>query len=140
MLKAIKEDDEGALKEMIKAGKNLSEPNQEGWLPLHEAAYYGRQGCLKALQRGEAAAAGAARGGSGTQGQRLLPPAASCSLPHNNLGEEGRARLSPSLQSGSHQVGKEENNSPHPNNPPALPPPKTSQDRRERADFGQSHC
>ncbi|XP_040497426.1 ankyrin repeat and SOCS box protein 2 isoform X3 [Ursus maritimus] len=51
VLKAIKEGDEEALKAMIKAGKNLAEPNKEGWLPLHEAAYYGQLGCLKALQQ-----------------------------------------------------------------------------------------
>lgn len=65
VLKAIKEDDEGALKAMIKDGKNLTEPNKDGWLPLHEAAYYGQLSCLKTLQRGEAADMGAARGGSG---------------------------------------------------------------------------
>uniref|UniRef100_A0A8C2PLD3 SOCS box domain-containing protein n=1 Tax=Capra hircus TaxID=9925 RepID=A0A8C2PLD3_CAPHI len=51
VLKAIKEGDEEALTAMIKAGKNLSEPNKEGWLPLHEAAYYGQLSCLKALHR-----------------------------------------------------------------------------------------
>lgn len=53
VLKAIKEGDEEALKVMIKDGKNLAEPNKEGWLPLHEAAYYGQLGCLKILQKGE---------------------------------------------------------------------------------------
>lgn len=53
MLKAIKEGDEEALKAMIKAGKNLAEPNKDGWLPLHEAAYYGQLTCLKVLQQGE---------------------------------------------------------------------------------------
>lgn len=51
VLKAIKEGDEEALKVMIQDGKNLAEPNKEGWLPLHEAAYYGKLGCLKVLQR-----------------------------------------------------------------------------------------
>uniref|UniRef100_A0ABK0LPG4 Ankyrin repeat and SOCS box-containing 2 n=1 Tax=Rattus norvegicus TaxID=10116 RepID=A0ABK0LPG4_RAT len=51
VLKAIKEGDEEALKAMIQDGKNLAEPNKEGWLPLHEAAYYGKLGCLKVLQR-----------------------------------------------------------------------------------------
>nr|XP_010967025.1 ankyrin repeat and SOCS box protein 2 [Camelus bactrianus] len=51
VLKAIKEGDEEALRAMIKAGKNLAEPNNDGWLPLHEAAYYGQLGCLKALHR-----------------------------------------------------------------------------------------
>lgn len=51
VLKAIKEGDEEALKIMIQDGKNLAEPNKEGWLPLHEAAYYGQLGCLKVLQQ-----------------------------------------------------------------------------------------
>ncbi|XP_005877947.1 PREDICTED: ankyrin repeat and SOCS box protein 2 [Myotis brandtii] len=51
VLKAIKEDDEEALKAMMKAGRNLAEANKEGWLPLHEAAYYGQLSCLKALHR-----------------------------------------------------------------------------------------
>nr|XP_012999844.1 ankyrin repeat and SOCS box protein 2 isoform X2 [Cavia porcellus] len=51
VLKAIKEGNEEALKAMIKDGKNLGQPNKEGWLPLHEAAYYGQLGCLKVLQR-----------------------------------------------------------------------------------------
>ncbi|KAK2104668.1 hypothetical protein P7K49_018524 [Saguinus oedipus] len=51
LIKAIKDGDEEALKTMIKEGKNLAEPNTEGWLPLHEAAYYGQLGCLKVLQR-----------------------------------------------------------------------------------------
>ncbi|XP_032035774.1 ankyrin repeat and SOCS box protein 2 isoform X1 [Hylobates moloch] len=51
LIKAIKDGDEEALKTMIKEGKNLAEPNKEGWLPLHEAAYYGQLGCLKVLQR-----------------------------------------------------------------------------------------
>ncbi|CAD7688600.1 unnamed protein product [Nyctereutes procyonoides] len=51
VLKAIKEGDEEALKAMIKSGKNLAEPNKEGWLPLHEAAYYGQLSCLKILQQ-----------------------------------------------------------------------------------------
>ncbi|EHH63847.1 hypothetical protein EGM_16901 [Macaca fascicularis] len=51
LIKAIKNGDEEALKTMIKEGKNLAEPNKEGWLPLHEAAYYGQLGCLKVLQQ-----------------------------------------------------------------------------------------
>lgn len=58
VLKAIKEGDDEALKAMIKAGRNLAEPNSEGWLPLHEAAYYGQLACLRALQQGN--------GGEGT--------------------------------------------------------------------------
>uniref|UniRef100_A0A2K5RKP3 Ankyrin repeat and SOCS box protein 2 n=1 Tax=Cebus imitator TaxID=2715852 RepID=A0A2K5RKP3_CEBIM len=45
------QDHPKALKTMIKEGKNLAEPNKEGWLPLHEAAYYGQLGCLKVLQQ-----------------------------------------------------------------------------------------
>ncbi|XP_006165484.1 ankyrin repeat and SOCS box protein 2 [Tupaia chinensis] len=56
VLKAIKEGDEEALKAMIKEGKNLAEPNKEGWLPLHEAAYYGQLGCLRVLQQAYPAA------------------------------------------------------------------------------------
>ncbi|XP_038602543.1 ankyrin repeat and SOCS box protein 2 [Tachyglossus aculeatus] len=48
---AIKKGDENALTSMIQSGKNLSEPNKDGWLPLHEAAYYGQLGCLKILHR-----------------------------------------------------------------------------------------
>ncbi|XP_023575386.1 ankyrin repeat and SOCS box protein 2 isoform X2 [Octodon degus] len=51
VLKAIKEGNEEALRAMIKDGKNLGQPNKEGWLPLHEAAYYGQLGCLKVLQQ-----------------------------------------------------------------------------------------
>ncbi|KAM9646683.1 ankyrin repeat and SOCS box protein 2 [Trichechus inunguis] len=51
MLQAIKEGDEEALKARIKAGESLAEPNKEGWLLLHEAAYYGQLGCLKVLLR-----------------------------------------------------------------------------------------
>ncbi|XP_007942705.1 ankyrin repeat and SOCS box protein 2 [Orycteropus afer afer] len=49
VVKAIKDGDAEALKAMIKEGKNLAEPNKEGWLPLHDAAYYGQLGCLKVL-------------------------------------------------------------------------------------------
>ncbi|XP_065449598.1 ankyrin repeat and SOCS box protein 2 isoform X4 [Chrysemys picta bellii] len=51
VVEAIKEGDESALLNMMKSGKNLSEPNKDGWIPLHEAAYYGQVGCLKVLQR-----------------------------------------------------------------------------------------
>ncbi|XP_053331658.1 ankyrin repeat and SOCS box protein 2 isoform X2 [Spea bombifrons] len=45
----IMKKDEEALNEMMKAGKHLYEPNKDGWLPLHEAAYYGALGCAKLL-------------------------------------------------------------------------------------------
>ncbi|KAM6311587.1 ankyrin repeat and SOCS box protein 2 isoform 1-T1 [Aegotheles albertisi] len=48
---AIKDGDENAVRNMMKSGKNLSEPNKDGWIPLHEAAYYGQVGCLRLLQK-----------------------------------------------------------------------------------------
>lgn len=89
MLKAIKEDDEEALTAMIKAGKNLSEPNKEGWLPLHEAAYYGQLNCLKALHRGEVAGRAAATGGTGTHGWWHFPSGA---LAHNDRDDRGQGQ------------------------------------------------
>uniref|UniRef100_A0A8C5MY08 Ankyrin repeat and SOCS box containing 2 n=1 Tax=Leptobrachium leishanense TaxID=445787 RepID=A0A8C5MY08_9ANUR len=47
--KAIMNKDEEAINKMIKAGQKLYEPNKDGWLPLHDAAYYGSLGCLKIL-------------------------------------------------------------------------------------------
>jgi hypothetical protein len=88
VLKAIKEGDEEALKVMIKDGKNLAEPNKEGWLPLHEAAYYGQLGCLKVLQRGEGLLSGPAvrkealPSKEGSQGYR----------PHGQLKSQSRGR------------------------------------------------
>ncbi|KAG8449090.1 hypothetical protein GDO86_015952 [Hymenochirus boettgeri] len=38
-----------ALNDMMKAGKKLCESNKDGWLPLHEAAYYGSLECVKLL-------------------------------------------------------------------------------------------
>ncbi|XP_034274278.1 ankyrin repeat and SOCS box protein 2 isoform X1 [Pantherophis guttatus] len=51
VIQVIKEGDETALQNMIQAGKNLGQPNKDGWLPLHEAAYYGQESCLKLLHR-----------------------------------------------------------------------------------------
>ncbi|XP_054825844.1 ankyrin repeat and SOCS box protein 2 [Eublepharis macularius] len=51
VVSAIKEGDEKALDAMMKSGKNLAQPNKDGWLPLHEAAYYGQAGCLKLLHK-----------------------------------------------------------------------------------------
>ncbi|NWS51470.1 ASB2 protein, partial [Chunga burmeisteri] len=48
---AIKDGDEKAVCNMMKSGKDLSEPNKDGWIPLHEAAYYGQVGCLSLLQK-----------------------------------------------------------------------------------------
>uniref|UniRef100_H3A1L4 Ankyrin repeat and SOCS box containing 2 n=1 Tax=Latimeria chalumnae TaxID=7897 RepID=H3A1L4_LATCH len=49
VVQAIKNGDEATLAKMIKSGRNLSEPNKDGWLPLHEAAYFGQLGCIKLL-------------------------------------------------------------------------------------------
>ncbi|XP_068108420.1 ankyrin repeat and SOCS box protein 2 [Hyperolius riggenbachi] len=45
----IQNGDEAGLSDLIKSGKRLCEPNKDGWLPLHEAAYYGSLRCLKIL-------------------------------------------------------------------------------------------
>uniref|UniRef100_W5KHJ3 Ankyrin repeat and SOCS box containing 2a, tandem duplicate 2 n=1 Tax=Astyanax mexicanus TaxID=7994 RepID=W5KHJ3_ASTMX len=53
-LAAIWNGDAKALKGLIQAAsKNLTEPNKEGWLPLHETAYYGHVECLKVLLQAE---------------------------------------------------------------------------------------
>ncbi|XP_062899394.1 ankyrin repeat and SOCS box protein 2 isoform X3 [Mobula hypostoma] len=46
---AISKGDEEALKRMIQAGKNLCTPNPDGWIPLHEAVFYNKPGCVKLL-------------------------------------------------------------------------------------------
>ncbi|KAG8561805.1 hypothetical protein GDO81_015485 [Engystomops pustulosus] len=45
----IRNGDEEALNNLMKSGKRLCEPNKDGWLPMHEAAYYGSLRCLKLL-------------------------------------------------------------------------------------------
>ncbi|XP_056401345.1 ankyrin repeat and SOCS box protein 2 isoform X2 [Hyla sarda] len=45
----IKKEDVEGLNNLMKSGKRLSEPNKDGWLPMHEAAYYGSLRCLKLL-------------------------------------------------------------------------------------------
>ncbi|XP_044127127.1 ankyrin repeat and SOCS box protein 2 isoform X1 [Bufo gargarizans] len=45
----IKKGDEEALSNLLKSGTRLCEPNKDGWLPMHEAAYYGSLHCLKLL-------------------------------------------------------------------------------------------
>ncbi|XP_026089120.1 ankyrin repeat and SOCS box protein 2-like isoform X1 [Carassius auratus] len=50
ILSAIWKGDVKALQKIIHSkSKNLYEPNKDGWLPLHESAYYGSVKCLKIL-------------------------------------------------------------------------------------------
>ncbi|XP_696390.3 ankyrin repeat and SOCS box protein 2 isoform X3 [Danio rerio] len=52
--KAISEGDVGTVRLMVKQpGCNLLKPNKEGWIPLHEAAYYGQDQCVKILLRAQ---------------------------------------------------------------------------------------
>ncbi|TSR99383.1 Ankyrin repeat and SOCS box protein 2 [Bagarius yarrelli] len=52
VLKAIRDGDVGTLRQLIKqADCNVLMPNEYGWIPLHEAAYYGQEQCIKALLR-----------------------------------------------------------------------------------------
>ncbi|XP_016372117.1 ankyrin repeat and SOCS box protein 2-like [Sinocyclocheilus rhinocerous] len=49
-LSALWKGDAKALQAIIHSkSKNLDEPNKDGWLPLHESAYYGSVKCLKIL-------------------------------------------------------------------------------------------
>ncbi|XP_069806447.1 ankyrin repeat and SOCS box protein 2 isoform X1 [Dendropsophus ebraccatus] len=52
----IKKDDAAALSDLMKSGRRLCEANKEGWLPLHEAAYYGSLHCLQLLVKAYPAA------------------------------------------------------------------------------------
>lgn len=53
-LAAIWKGDAKTLSVLIKTkSRNLLEANQEGWLPLHESAYYGHVDCLKILLSGK---------------------------------------------------------------------------------------
>lgn len=53
-LSAIWKGDAKALSAIIQTKpRNLLEANQEGWLPLHESAYYGHVDCLKILLSGK---------------------------------------------------------------------------------------
>lgn len=46
--------DAKALKDIIQLkSRNLTEANKDGWIPLHETAYYGHVECLKLLLRGK---------------------------------------------------------------------------------------
>ncbi|XP_076873731.1 ankyrin repeat and SOCS box protein 2 [Brachyhypopomus gauderio] len=50
LISAIWNGDAKALRKIVhKNSKKLTEANKEGWIPLHECAYYGHVGCLKVL-------------------------------------------------------------------------------------------
>ncbi|KAI4899341.1 hypothetical protein NFI96_014593 [Prochilodus magdalenae] len=52
IVKTIREGDLGTLRQIIRKPEcNVLIPNQYGWIPLHEAAYYGQDQCIKALLR-----------------------------------------------------------------------------------------
>ncbi|XP_021467880.2 ankyrin repeat and SOCS box protein 2 isoform X2 [Oncorhynchus mykiss] len=52
LVPVIENGDLKALKEMVKCNpKSLFVPNEDGWISLHEAAYYGQEECLKIILR-----------------------------------------------------------------------------------------
>ncbi|XP_066533927.1 ankyrin repeat and SOCS box protein 2-like [Hoplias malabaricus] len=54
LVKAIREGDVVCLRQIIrKPDCNVLFPNKYGWIPLHEAAYYGQDQCIKALLRAQ---------------------------------------------------------------------------------------
>ncbi|XP_058611090.1 ankyrin repeat and SOCS box protein 2 isoform X2 [Onychostoma macrolepis] len=54
IVKAISEGDVGSVRLMVKQpGCNLLKPNKDGWIPLHEAAYYGQDQCIKIILRAQ---------------------------------------------------------------------------------------
>lgn len=54
VVKAIRAGDVETLRQITrKSDCNVLAPNQSGWIPLHEAAYYGQDQCVKALLKGK---------------------------------------------------------------------------------------
>uniref|UniRef100_A0A8C1JWC8 Ankyrin repeat and SOCS box containing 2a, tandem duplicate 1 n=1 Tax=Cyprinus carpio TaxID=7962 RepID=A0A8C1JWC8_CYPCA len=52
--KAILEGDVGSVRLLVKQPWcNLLKPNKDGWMPLHEAAYYGQDQCIKILLKAQ---------------------------------------------------------------------------------------
>ncbi|KAI5615153.1 ankyrin repeat and SOCS box protein 2 isoform X2 [Silurus asotus] len=50
LVEAIRDGDVGTLRVLIKKAEfNLLTPKEYGWIPLHEAAHYGQEQCIKAL-------------------------------------------------------------------------------------------
>lgn len=54
LVNAIWKGDVGTVRLMVKKSEcNLLTANRFGWIPLHEAAYYGQDQCIKILLRGK---------------------------------------------------------------------------------------
>ncbi|XP_077075562.1 ankyrin repeat and SOCS box protein 2 isoform X6 [Siphateles boraxobius] len=54
IVKAILDDDVETVRLLVKQPDcNLLSPNKDGWIPLHEAAYYGQDQCIKILLRAQ---------------------------------------------------------------------------------------
>ncbi|XP_055042092.2 ankyrin repeat and SOCS box protein 2 isoform X3 [Misgurnus anguillicaudatus] len=54
IVKAIGEGDVGTVRLLVKtSGCNLLTANKHGWIPLHEAAYYGQAECIKILLKAQ---------------------------------------------------------------------------------------
>ncbi|XP_016384858.1 ankyrin repeat and SOCS box protein 2-like isoform X1 [Sinocyclocheilus rhinocerous] len=54
IVKAISEGDVGSVRLLVKQpGCSLLKPNKDGWIPLHEAAYYGQDQCIKIILRAQ---------------------------------------------------------------------------------------
>ncbi|XP_043074551.1 ankyrin repeat and SOCS box protein 2 isoform X2 [Puntigrus tetrazona] len=54
IVKAISEGDVGSVRLLVKQpGCNLLKPNKDGWIPLHDAAYYGQDQCIKIILRAQ---------------------------------------------------------------------------------------
>ncbi|KAG2457722.1 ASB2 protein, partial [Polypterus senegalus] len=49
IVEAIMNGNDEFLRNKLKSGENLLEKNEDGWVPLHECAYYGQLKCLKLL-------------------------------------------------------------------------------------------
>jgi len=54
IVKAILDNDVETVRLLVKQPScNLLAPNKDGWIPLHEAAYYGKDQCIQILLRGK---------------------------------------------------------------------------------------
>lgn len=54
LVKAIWDGNASLVRTMVRAPDlNLLQLNEHGWMPIHEAAYYGQEECLRALLGGQ---------------------------------------------------------------------------------------